>query len=928
MTRVIRTPLRGLWLTALAFPAVLLLAAPGSAEEKPASPGPDIAFETFELDNGLTVIVHEDHQSPIVAVHLWYHVGSKNERPGKTGFAHLFEHLMFNGSENLNEDWFVAMEEAGATGMNGTTNWDRTNYFQTVPSSALDRALWMESDRMGHLLGAIDQAKLDEQRGVVQNEKRQRENAPYGQAWNTLSEGAFPSDHPYSWPVIGSLEDLDAASLEDVHEWFREYYGASNAVLVLAGDIDMKTAREKVEKYFGDIPAGPPLSRHASWVAPRTESRRQVLEDRVPQTRVYRLWNTAELGTADADRLEIAAQILGGDKNSRLYKELVHEKQWATKVSAYYFGRQLAGWFMLQADVRPGVSLEKVESAIDRELASFLETGPTKEELDRARTQLRAEFLRNLERLGGFHGVAGILASGQVYENDPAAFRRWLAELDKTTTEDVRKTARRWLRQGDFTLEIRPFSEKSHRTGGADRSTLPALGDHPALSFPEISRATLKNGMTVLLAERRDLPLFEAEMIFDAGYASDAGAETRPGTASFGLSMLNEGTQKLDALEVSAEQARLGANIATQSTLDHSSVVVAGLRENLDASLTLFADVVRNPGFREKDLERKRVRWLTKILQEKSSPRSMALRTLPPLLYGDEHAYGIPLTGSGTEASIRALETQDLENFHERWLRPDNATLLVVGDVDMQTVLPLVEKNFGDWTNPDAKLATKRLPRVSRPKAPRITLIDKPGAEQSVIIAGHVIDPVAPATYDTFDIMNTVIGGNFNSRLNMNLREDKHWSYGARTTALDATGQRPFFAYAPVQTDKTTESMQEILRELREYRTTHPATPEEIGKVVTGKIRKLPGRFETNASVRDEISDAVRFDWPEDRVTRYRERVEELGPEDIKTSARSTLAPDSLTWVVVGDLSKIEAPIRALGLGEVTVRDADGNALR
>ena len=888
----------------------------------------DVPFEKFTLDNGLTVIVHEDRSAPIVAAHVWYHVGSKDEKPGRTGFAHLFEHLMFNGSENFDQDWFKAMEEAGATGLNGTTNWDRTNYFQTVPTGALDRTLWMESDRMGHLLGVVTQEKLDEQRGVVQNEKRQRENSPYGQAWNWLSEGSFPEGHPYSWPVIGNMEDLDAASLEDVQAWFQAYYGPSNAVLVLAGDIDVATAREKAEKYFGDIPAGPPLVRHQSWVAKRQENRRRIAHDRVPQSRLYQVWNTSELGTTDATRLELLAQILGGDKNSRLYKRVVHKDQLATSISAYYFGRELAGWFVIQADARPGVSLDTVEKAINQEVALLVDRGPTREELDRARTTLRADFLRSLEQVGGFHGVAGVLASGEVYESDPGAYRQWLKNLEAATPASLREAAQRDLGDGMLALEIHPFPEYANAATGADRSELPAIGEAATPGFPALQRATLKNGLRVILAERNSLPLVEAELLIDAGYASDAASDAKLGTSSYALAMMKEGTTDLDALELSAEEAKLGASIQTRSTLDTSSISLSALRENLEPSLALFAAVVREPAFADEEIERKRKRWLARILQEKSEPRDIALRTLPPLLYGENHAYGIPLTGSGTEASIQSLTRQDLVDFHRLWIRPEAATLIVVGDVNMSTLLPLLEKYFGKWELDGERAGPKTLASVPAPSEARVYLIDKPGAEQSVIIAGQLTPPVDIATYDSIEVMNNILGGAFTSRLNMNLREDKHWSYGARTRALDAAGQRPFFAYAPVQTDRTADSMAEILREFQEYQSTRPATEEETRRAIENQIRTLPGRYETNRAVLGAVTDIVRFDWPDDTVATTQDRLSALGPKDIHATAKAILQPDQLTWVVVGDLSEIEAPIRKMDFESVTILDADGAVVR
>lgn len=896
----------------------------GASLAAAASPQIEIPFERFTLDNGLTVIVHENREAPIVAVAVWYRVGSKDERPGKTGFAHLFEHLMFNGSENLDQDWFLALEEAGATSMNGTTNWDRTNYFQTVPTPALDRALWMESDRMGHLLGAITQEKLDEQRGVVQNEKRQRENRPYGQAWNMLSRASFPDEHPYSWSVIGSMDDLNAASLEDVHEWFRRYYGAANAVLVLAGDIDVQTAREKAERFFGDIAPGPPLTRHASWIAQRSGGKREIALDRVPQSRLYKAWNTAPLGTADASKLELAARILGGDKNSRLYKRLVHEDQIATAVSAYYYGRELAGWFVVQIDAKPGQSLDAIEAALNEELATFARRGPNEQDMERARISLRAEFVRNLERVGGFEGVAGILAAGEVHEGDPAAYRRWLERLASTNRKDVRSAVRGWLTDGAYTLEIHPFPEYDSADGGADRSALPGVGEAPRLSFPKLQRAQLGNGLRIVLAERHDLPLVEMELLFDAGYAADKGAKL--GTSAYTLSMLQEGTRDLDALEFADRAARLGAEIATHSTLDTSSVRLSALQENLADSIDLYAQVVLEPALDAAEIERKRVRWLARILQEESSPRSLALRTLPPLLYGKEHAYGIPLTGSGTKESIGSLTRADLLAFKKRWLRPDAATLIVVGDVTMEQLVPLVDDSFGDWKAPGGAKPSKRLRQVASPAGARVYLIDRPDAEQSVIIAGQVAPPVGAGSYEASQLMNDVLGGSFTSRLNMNLREDKHWSYGARTHLIDAQGDRPLFALAPVQTDKTAEAMAEILKEFREYRGKRPATDEEIDRAKASSIRELPGRYETNRAVRNAIASIERFDWPDDHVVTYRDRVEAIRPKDVHGAAQQILTPPQLTWVVVGDLSRIESGVRELGLGPVTILDADADS--
>ena len=593
-----------------------------------------IPFEKFKLDNGLTVIVHTDRKAPIVAVNLWYHVGSKNERSGKTGFAHLFEHLMFQGSENYNDEFFKPMEDVGATAMNGTTSFDRTNYFQNVPTSALPLALWMESDRMGHLLGVIDQARLDEQRGVVKNEKRQGENQPYGRVFDSVVSASFPTGHPYHWLPIGSMEDLDAASLDDVKEWFRTYYGAANAVLVLAGDIDVATARAQAQKYFGDIPPGPAITRPETWVAARTESTRETMYDQVAQTRLHRFWNTPEDGTTEADLLVIAGEILGGGKTSRLYQRLVYRDQIADSASAGQSALEIAGFFGITADVKAGVDERKVEAAIEEELRRFMLKGPTKAELDRARMAVRSAFIKGLERIGGFGGKADVLASCEVYEADPGCYARSLRVVEEATTEQVRQVAERWLAQGDYTLEVRPYpAYHASATGAVDRSKgLPVIDTYPDLVFPALERAKLGNGIPVILASRPNVPVVRISALFDAGYAADR--EPRLGLSSYAMAMLDEGAGQMDALTIADRAKTLGADLGATSSLDTSSASVSALTERLDESVGLLATLVRDPTFSQHEIDRVRGEWIAAIQREKSSPDGLARRLLPPLLYG------------------------------------------------------------------------------------------------------------------------------------------------------------------------------------------------------------------------------------------------------------------------------------------------------
>ncbi len=883
-----------------------------------------IPFQKFVLNNGLTLIVHEDHKAPIVALNIWYHVGSKDEKPGKTGFAHLFEHLMFNGSEHYDDEYFKPFELAGATDMNGTTNVDRTNYFETIPVNALDMALWMESDRMGHLIGAITQEKLDEQRGVVQNEKRQGENQPYGKVRQLLTENTYPVGHPYSWTTIGSMEDLNAASLEDVHEWFKSYYGPANAVLVIAGDVDTEKIKEKVERYFGDIPSGPPVTHHSTWIAKRKGTHREYTEDRVPQARIYKVWNTPEWGTAEADYLDLVSDVLAAGKTSRFYKRLVYKDQIATSAQAYISNREIGGQFIIDATAKPGVDLSAVEQALDEELQRFIKEGPTKQEMKRIKNQYMARFIRGMERIGGFGGKSDILAKNMVFGGSPDYYKTTLKHIQEATAKDLQNAAKKWLSDGVYILEVRPFPKYQVAGNGVDRSKLPENGMPPKSKFPQIQRAQLSNGLKIMLAERHTIPVVNFNLMFDAGYAADQFA--LPGVADLAMSMLDEGTRRRNALEISDELALLGAQLGSGSNLDVSNVSLSALKMNLDKSLDLYADVVLHPAFPEKEFNRLKKQQLAAIRREKVSPFQMALRVFPGLLYGKDHAYGNPFTGSGTEESVRKIKIADLEKFHQTWFRPNNATLVIVGDITMDEIRPRLEALFKGWKQ--RAVPRKNIGEVAPKTKAAVYLMDRPGSGQSIIFAGHVAPPKANDQEIAIEAMNDIIGGTFTSRINMNLREAKHWSYGARSLLVGARGQRPFLAYAPVQWDKTAESMQEIKRELDSYISAKPATEEELEKVKKNSVLSLPGRWETAGSVGASLAEMVRYNLPLDYWTLYPQKVKDLNLEQVIKASKHVLKPGQMVWVVVGDLAKIEDSVRKLGFGKVSYIDADGNITR
>jgi len=884
----------------------------------------EIPYQKFVLDNGLTVIIHEDHKAPIVAFNVWYHVGSKNEKPGKTGFAHLFEHLMFNGSEHHNDDYFKPMEKIGATDLNGTTNEDRTNYFENVPVSAFDVALWMESDRMGHLLGAIDQGKLDEQRGVVQNEKRQYENEPYSLVEELVAKNCFPAGHPYSWTVIGSMEDLDAAKLEDVHEWFKSYYGPNNAVIAIAGDVNTQAALEKVKSYFGNIPAGPPITKYEAFTAKRAGSARQVAQDRVPQARIYKIWNMPAWGTKCADNLDLISDILASGKTSRFYKRLVYEDQIATEVSAYVDTREIAGLFTVYATAKPGEDLKKVEKALDEELAKFIAEGPTETELQRVKAQYLANFVRGSERIGGFGGKSDILIRNEVFGGTPDYYKTTLQHVNGATAADLRDTAKEWLSDGVYILEVHPYPSYAAGESTVDRSKVPEPGAPPVVAFPAIQRATLSNGLKVVLAERHNVPLVNMNLLVDAGYAADQGALL--GTAGLAMDMMDEGTKSRNALEISEQLALLGARLGTGSGLDASMVSLSTLKANLDAALEIYADVVLNPSFPEKEMTRLKRQMLARIQQEKASPVTMAVRLLPGLLYGEGHAYAIPLTGTGTEESVGKMTVQDLAKFHQTWFKPGNATLVIVGDTRLAEITPKLEKVFAAWKK--GAVPKKNVATVAHKAKSVLYLIDKPQAPQSMVMAGHVAPPKSDADDIAMNMMNNILGGTFTSRINMNIREEKHWSYGARSMLIDARGQRPFIAYAPVQGDKTKETVQEIYRELKEILGARPATQEELDKIQKNEILGLPGTWETIGAVGGSLADIVTYGLPDTYFKSYPDKVRGLKLGDISSAAAKTLHPDQLVWIVVGDRAKVEPTLKELGWGEIRVIDVDGHPVQ
>lgn len=934
----------------LALAASSVLASPTLAQE--AKPAPlsslvskvEIPYESFRLDNGLTVLVNTDRKAPVVSVSVWYGVGSKNEPKGKTGFAHLFEHLMFNGTENVPGDFFTPLQQVGATDVNGTTWFDRTNYFETVPTAALDMVLMMESDRMGHLLGAVTQQVLDNQRAVVQNEKRQGDNNPYGIVEYEQLENLYPTGHPYHHATIGSMADLDSASLDDVKGWFTDHYGPNNAVLVLSGDIDAATAKAKVAKWFGEIKPGPKVKPVSAPVPTLPATVSKTIKDQVATTRIYRMWAVPGLDNPDYLPLDLAASVLGGLASSRLDDALVREQKVAVSVSAEAEVFAQAAQFVIKADVTPGQDPAKVAAALDAEIAKFVKDGPTEDELLRAATSATANEIRGLERTGGFAGKAPTLAEGLLYNGTPEHYRQELERTAKMTPAEVKAAAAKWLTRPAFALTVEPGerTEGGEARGGfytqtatgahpayfrdpdmpakgvpapavtgADRSKLPAVGQLAPLDFPAIQRATLKNGIPVYFARRSEVPTVSVRVSFDAGYAADP--KSALGTESLLLSLMDEGTQKLSGSEFARERERLGANIALSATSDLTSFQVDALSPNLGASLGLLADVVRRPALAPADLERVRTQQLTAISAEIKNPQALAARVLVPTLYGS-HPYAFPSSGLGDAEVVKKLTREDLLAFHARWFRPDTARIFVVGDTTLDAVVKMLDDSFGNWPANRMARPVKDFSAAIPAQKSRVILVDRPGSPQSFIMAGKVIDAKGTDDNVALSTANDILGGNFLGRINMNLREAKGWTYGAYNGVSEPLDKVRFQVIAPVQTDRTGDSLVEIKREIDEYGSTKGVTAEELDWSTKGSARELPGMFETSAAVLDGLAKIVNYKRPDDFYETLSARYVKMTAAEVDKAFRSKINSDGMVWVVVGDAAKVKPQLEKFGL--------------
>ena len=955
---------------------------------------PPIKFTQFTLPNGLRVILHEDHSTPIVAVNVWYHVGSKNEVPGRTGFAHLFEHMMFQGSLHHDDDYFVPLQEAGGT-LNGSTNTDRTNYWEVVPSNFLELALWLESDRMGYLLDALTEAKLANQRDVVKNEKRQNyDNRPYGLVGAKIAEVMYPKDHPYHWLTIGSLDDITAASREDVSDFFRRFYTPNNASLVVAGDINPTEARALVEKYFGPLKRGPEVTRPTPARPSLEKETRMTMEDRVSLPRIYMTWHTEPQFTSNDAPLDTLASVLAGGKGSRLYKSLVYEKQIAQDVSAFHNSRELAGQFQIAATAKPGVKLEDLEHAIDEELAKIKAEPPTADEMERAYNARESSFIYGLQTVGGFGGKSDQLNAYATFLGQPDYFSTDLLRYRNVTPADVTRVAQGYLTDKRLILTVTPrqrgkttgdaaptsptgaIATPSQQTGSQTATTTPQrpgitppagvqpqtkpeaaattpagatpptttakrTGDKsatqdksqlgglyvqpkpkpdPQFKLPQIQRRKLSNGLEVLIVEQHELPVVNMNLVVRTGGAADPA--DRAGLSNLTAALIDEGTKTRSALDISNQLAAIGARLRTESDFDSSGLNLLTLTKHLDKALEIYADVVTNPTFPTNELELQRKQRLGALMQRRDDANAIAGVVYPSLLYGRNHPYGHPAMGD--EQSVRAITNDDIKHFYETYYRPNNAALIVAGDVKAATLIPQLEKAFATWKS--AEVPVVNIPEPPAREKATLYIVDKPGAAQSVLMIGQVGQPRSTPDYFPLIVMNTMLGGQFTSRVNMNLREDKGYTYGARTVFDYRRGAGPFTANAGVQTAVTKESVYEFLKELRGIRGERPVTVDELEFSKQAIVRGYPRTFETPEQLANRLTDVVLYNLPDDYFNNYIARVRAVTVADVNRVANRYLDPSKMAILVVGDRKVIESGLRSLtDVGQtITFVDPEG----
>lgn len=878
----------------------------------------DLQSSTFVLDNGLTVIVYENHEAPLVSLNLVYKVGSKDEVPGKTGFAHLFEHLMFEGSENAPGPFINYMFQAGASNLNATTGQDRTTYFETVPVGSLDYALFLESDRMGHFYSRINQVALDQQRRVVLNEKLETESGVYGKLFGYRIKGCYPPEHPYSHTVIGEVEDLQQATLEDVRHWFRTYYTPTNAVLTLAGDIDVATAREKVTQWFGAIPGGTPLVKQAAWVPDIPWGRRDVFQAPVQNGSLHLYWNIPPYGHTDSTLLSMVATLLASGMTSPLVKRLVYEEKVASSVSTSLEYAELVSQFVVSVSLVGDASFRDIERIVDEELQRFLLTPPDEALLQRTKNQQLVGFSSACKTLSP---VADILTTSQVTLGRADGYRAVLADIKAATGAQLQDVVRRWLLRNRYTLDMVPFPATSVSETTASRAEFPDILPPKPVVLPELEHARLKNGMKVTLARRASHPSVTLEMVMSSGFDGEAGV------AALTCALINQsGVGETDAFAFSSALHDAHALIDVMHLEQMTRASLSCPANTLGSAVALLGDRLRRTTILEEDFTRQRTVRLDDILDQQNSAEAMIHRILPALMYPQGHPYCVPGGNSLTYNALENMSFSQILSCQRQLFVPESGQIMVVGDTTLTEIVVLLDEALGEWHEEGVRAEKTALSVIAPRGRPQVFLIDNKGTGQSVIAAASLIPGVEWDQEALFFLANEIFADGFSSRINQNLREEKNWSYGVNGMLINERGSRVHCVMTAVQTDRTVDAIREIHQEYVALNGEKPITEAELEQIRNQILLRFIASAEGPNGLLGLLAHIQNLGLTEEYWQHYQEQLAGADLQQVNRMAQQCFRPDGLTWVIAGDLALIAEDIKTMMPDAVVVK-GNGDSL-
>lgn len=878
-----------------------------------------LTLEQFRLDNGLRVFLNPDPAAPVVSVCLWYHAGSKDDAPEKSGVAHLLEHLMFEGSAGHDGDYFLPLQEAGGA-VNASTSADRTNYYEVVPPQYLELALWLEADRMGRLLPVLTDEKFRTQHAVVINERRQRvDNQPYGRIYETLLERLYPPGHPYSWPVIGRAADLDGLTLDDVRQFHRRHYDAANATLTIAGAFCPTEARGWVERYFAPL-GGPAQPRHRLPVLSSPLPHHQFIEweEPVALPRADLVWPTVPAHDADEPALDYLSQILGSrSKDARLPRALVHDRNLAQTIGCSHGTGLLAGQFSVRWYALPGASLDEITQGVDSEIRRIEHEPPTEMEMCRTRCDLLNLAYSQVETTLGRAEVISqhVLQHGWA---DGGLIERELDRYQAVRPEDVCRVAERYLSRPRVSVRVAPASqgvrlpaihysedrgERTRRAPPCGGEALPKPGKPRAFQPPKASEWHLDNGLRVWLVSLPDQPRVHCKLVCRGGSACDPA--DRYGLARLTTDCMDEGTHSRDGVEIARALDQWGTALSVSAGMECTFLTMRSLREHLHESLSLFADILLNPAWRAPDVDRERKRLLADLDYHERQPASLADDAIDAALFTSQHPYGRPT--DGTREGIQSILREDLGGFHARQFVPDGATLVVCGAVEPARLRDLIQEHLGEWSSGPTSPLHGIYSDVSLPTGPQLVWIDRPGAAQSVLRLGKRTERRRSDRYYALVVLNTILGGQFSSRLNQNLRESKGYTYGARSSLMLRRELGSLIAGADVGADWTVPSLEEFLREFRDLAGERSVTAEELAFAKSYLVRRYPARFETAGAVASQLAYQAVHDLPEDDYEAFPAGIEGVSLDEVRSVAAEACSLEDAQVVIVGDPSRARA---------------------